>query len=204
MPGIGDGKTIGRRIFLPPAPAVAVPTSATPIPSLSSAPTQGTLDLSNAAVDELAGLCNSYFDKAWGPSNALPLHPNEHREDPDARIARRWEQHTPGQARDNGRIRKAAVKRATPVVLAKLGRKCTLSRWTAATAEQRPRGWEISRRTTPQKACAGTCGIAIHWPKQNRRRPAQAILDQSRSARVAIAQSVSALATPRRSLGSAC
>jgi len=70
------------------------------------------------------------------------------------------EQRTPGRARDNGRISKAAVKKASSSFSPTSAERVHYPRWTAATAEQRPRGWEISRRTTPQKACAGTRGIS--------------------------------------------
>lgn len=45
--------------------------------------------MSNAAVDELVGLCDSYFDEVSGPKTPS-LYTLMSIEDPDARIARRW------------------------------------------------------------------------------------------------------------------
>jgi hypothetical protein len=69
------------------------------------------------------------------------------------------EQRTPGRARDDGRIGKAVVKKATLVVLARLGRKGALSGWTAATSERRPRGWE---NFSLNKAAKGMCRHTRH------------------------------------------
>jgi hypothetical protein len=108
------------------------------------------LGLSNAVLDEIAGLTDGYTDKALGPTQAK--RPSTYNllsligalglavqlvEDPDTKVQRRWTKRRDNLASDNGRISKAAVKKARPLVLAELARNGGLSWWASMSPEQR-------------------------------------------------------------------
>jgi hypothetical protein len=58
-------------------------------------------------------------------------------EDPEGRVRRRWSKQQEAQATDNGRISRAAMKKARPVVLAELARRGGRSWWEGMTPRQR-------------------------------------------------------------------
>jgi hypothetical protein len=108
------------------------------------------LQLSNAMVDDLAGLTLGHFDKIAGPArDRLPKLPTlmavigalglavQLVEDPDTTVARRWQKRREDQARGNGRISKAAIKRVRPILMRELALKAVRARWSKSTPEQR-------------------------------------------------------------------
>lgn len=108
--------------------------------------------LSDELLGEIAGFCPGQLGKYIGPSRAkCPTLASLYLllgalgcglvlvEDPEAtaRMAKRWERRNTDRARDNGRVSKVAIERATPAVLAEIGRRGGTARWAKATPEQR-------------------------------------------------------------------
>jgi hypothetical protein len=133
------------------------------------------LQLSNAIVDDLAGLTLGHFDKVAGPTRerapslatlmaiagALGL-AVQFVPDPDSTVAGRWTRRREDQARrQDGRISKAAIRKARPLVLAAAARAAAKARWETATPAARAavvaklnaaRAAKRKRRTRTNKA----------------------------------------------------
>jgi hypothetical protein len=81
--------------------------------------------------------------------------------DPDARVQPRWERHSESYVERDRRLSKAAIKKATPIVVAELASKGGRSRWANSTPEQRLEVGKFLGRATSQEACASSCRIVI-------------------------------------------
>jgi len=109
-----------------------------------------TLGLSDAIVDELAGLTGGHWNKVAGPSRiktpslytlmsvigALGL-AVQLVEDPESRVRSRWERRRNNNAHDNGRLSKTAIRKARPIVLSQWARAANAVRWSRTTAAER-------------------------------------------------------------------
>ena len=109
------------------------------------------LGLSNAMVDELAGMTDGHFDKVAGPTRAkrasldtfiafagalglaVQLVP-----DPDCKVAERWEKRDERAAHGKrSGISKAALKKARTILLSEWATKANAKRWGRTTPEER-------------------------------------------------------------------
>lgn len=127
---------------------------------------QNALELSDATVDDIAGLATGHTNKALGPSREKS--PNlftlmsivgalglgvQLVEDPASLVGRRWVRRKKNGVVDS-RISKLALRRAAPVVMAEAGRKGGTIRWKGVSPADRQqiarylakKRWQVARR----------------------------------------------------------
>jgi len=151
---------MGRKTCPARAPAIGSACSAPTAPSSKSfAPAKGELGLSNAMVDELAGMTAGYWDKIAARIKSPTLFSLmafagalgwviQFVEDPDSRIRERWEKRRERAAHGNSRLSTAALKKARTILLSEWAINANARRWSGTTPRNAP---PSSQNSMPQE-----------------------------------------------------